>query len=113
MYKQKLFYLLSILLDLAFGSDAGTGDNYVHPKANTRLTGHLLSRMERWTVVYCLMDCSNDNKCSSFNYNQTQQICELNGFYDDTATRSGENGLQKQEGWTFYRKQANVRNNFQ
>ena len=80
------------------------GDNYVRTMANTRLSGHTYSTLERWTIVYCLMECSNNKKCASFNYNHAEEICEVNGFVEL------EGKLQSQLGWTFYEKEPNVNN---
>ena len=87
------------------------GDNYVRPMANTRLCGHTYSTLERWTIVYCLMECSNNEKCASFNYNQAEEICEVNGFVDLVGNKGGVK-LQSQTGWTFYKKNVNVRKDF-
>ena len=109
--KNKFAKLLINYLILVSACCLALGDNYVQPMANTRLSGHTYSTLERWTILYCLMECSNNEKCASFNYNQAEEICEVNGFVE-LKGKNGEGKLQSQSGWTFYKKNANVRTIF-
>ena len=99
---QKLFVTYVALLS---SYCLALGDNYVRPLANTRLSGHTYSTIERWTIFYCLMECSSNEGCASFNYNEVKQICELDGFAEISRSK-----LKSQTGWTFYKKEPKVIN---
>ena len=91
------------------------GDNYVRTVANARLDPeYVFATLERWKFAYCLMECSNQKeRCGSVNYHNAQQICELNRFFELTEIDEGEKKLKKsQPGWTFYGKDANVKDLF-
>ena len=107
--KKKFKKLLINYLILMSTHCLAMGDNYVRPLANTRLSDHTYATLERWTILYCLMECSNNEKCASFNYNQAEEICEVNGFVDLNREDRGGDKLGSQSGWTFYKKEANVR----
>ena len=90
------------------------GDNYVKTMVNTRLNkDHTYAILERWSIAYCLMECSNrKSQCSSVNYSPVGQICELNGPVElsmlllESGVGSGK--LKSEPGWTFYLKESNV-----
>ena len=105
--KKKYLTLFITYITLLFNYCLALGDSYVRPMANTRLSGHTYSTLERWTIVYCLMECSNNRKCASFNYNHAGEICELNGFVE-VKGKNGEGKFESRSGWTFYKKDANV-----
>ena len=103
------FVLIYMALLLEYCSTLG--DNYIRIMRNTRLKGeYTYLTLERWTIAYCLIECSNDKaECASINYNQVEQICELNRFVELNGEKSGEGKLKSQPGWTFYQKDSNVR----
>ena len=103
------FVSIYVALLLEYCSTFLTGDNYVRTMRNTRLDGeYTYRRLERWTIAYCLVECSSSKEaCGSFNYNQVEQICELNRFVE--LLKGGKKKLKSQQGWTFYEKDSNVR----
>ena len=107
------YIMLIILVVIKYCSTLG--DNYVKTMFNTRLSKeYTYAVLERWSIAYCLIECSSrKSQCSSVNYNQAQQICELNGPVElsmlllESGVRNGK--LKSEPGWTFYLKDADVR----
>ena len=118
LYFQKKFNIMkyTVLLLLVVIEYCSTlGDNYVKTMFNTRLSKeYTYAVLERWSIAYCLIECSNrKSQCSSVNYNQAQQICELNGPVElsmlllESGVRNGK--LKSEPGWIFYLKDEDVR----
>ena len=110
----KIKFISIFITSLFIKYCSSLGDNFVRNMHNTRLDRqYTYAVLERWTVTYCLMECSSNKfECASINYNRAEQICELNRFVELLTNGNQEKKLQSQPGWTFYQKDANVRQKF-
>ena len=98
VYIQQFLYLLT----LYFHQNCAINDLYTKSYRDRKLVGYKYRTATNLDRIYCVWECSNDEKCCSINHNEKSGHCELSRKIDPGF--GDQNVFVDAKGWFFYEK---------